>query len=171
MVRRSTVRIGALLVASMLVAALPATARQTDDAALRADIKKLLEAMGSAQMGSQMAGIMADQMVMAQKGIVSMPARAAEITREVLNVEFGRMFEGEDSVMPQLVDIYANHLTRDDVRQLLDFYGSDVGKKLVQTLPAVMKESAGAGQAWAQKHMPRIMGTLQARLRAEGLIK
>lgn len=47
-----------------------------------------------------------------------------------------------------LVPIYAAHLTRPELDELVRFYSSPVGKRLAAAQPAITQESIAAGQAW-----------------------
>jgi len=73
--------------------------------------------------------------------------------------------------LQELVPVYAKYFTQDDIRGMLAFYESPVGKKMIQTMPAVVQDSMAVGQRWGQTVMPRVIATLQQRLRAEGFIK
>jgi hypothetical protein len=89
----------------------------------------------------------------------------------VLTTEFGRMFQGPDSVMPRVVDIYVKHFTHDEVRALLDFYTTPVGRKVIKVMPMLAQESSAVGQRWAEANMPHILSLVEKRLRAEGFLK
>jgi len=145
---------------------------QTIEPSFRSDIQKLMEVTGAAQMGAQAASLVSGQIIDGlKKSQPSIPDGAIAVVKQVLDEEFAKAFSGPDSINEQLVAIYAKHFTQEDVRGLLTFYSSDLGKKLVAAMPAVFQESAAAGQQWAQTQMPRIATTLQTRLRAEGFIK
>lgn len=64
----------------------------------------------------------------------------------------------------ELVDatavVYARHFTVDELRQLTAFYGTAVGQKLLEKLPAITQESMMAGQKIGQE----IVGELQSRM-------
>jgi hypothetical protein len=47
-----------------------------------------------------------------------------------------------------LVPIYAAHLTRSDLEELLRFYTSPIGQRLAAVQPAILQESMLAGQNW-----------------------
>ena len=161
----------ALLLFVVLTQVRPASA-QTADGAFQADLDKLLEVTGSAKIGQQTASVISGQILDAlRKKKPDIPERAIEIAKDVLDSEFAKAFEGPDGLNAQVASIYRKHFSADDVKGLLAFYNTDLGKKTIAVMPLVIQEAAVAGQAWAEKHMPRITETLQARLRQEGLIK
>ncbi len=160
-----------LSVAAVLIVATAASAQVVDDS-FNSDIEKLLEVMGSKQLGAQMGSIIGKSILdNMRRTNTDIPARAIQVMQEVVDAEFGKAFTGPDSMMPGMVAVYAKHFTHAEIRDLLAFYGTDVGKKLISVLPAVTQEGAAVGQAWAVRHTPQVVAELQRRLRAEGLIK
>ena len=53
-----------------------------------------------------------------------------------------------DSLASTFIDVYSRHFSTEDVRQLLAFYRTPVGQKLLAETPAITRESIMAGQAW-----------------------
>ena len=49
-----------------------------------------------------------------------------------------------------LVPIYAAHLTRSEIEELLRFYLSPVGQRLTAVQPDILRESTLAGQQWGE---------------------
>jgi uncharacterized protein len=159
------------LCAVLLLWARPAAAQAVDDS-LRADIEKLMQVTGAAQLGSQVANAVAGQVLAGLKQAQpNIPDRVLVIAREVLDKEFAELFSGPQSMLHELVPVYAKHFTHEDIRGMLAFYDSPLGKKMIQSMPAVAQDSMAVGQRWAQTAMPRVQAVLQERLRAEGLIK
>ena len=64
-----------------------------------------------------------------------------------------------------MAGIWDRHFTTDEVRQLLAFYDTPLGKKLLASTPAITQESMLAGQQWGQ----RIGAAVGAELDAEGV--
>jgi hypothetical protein len=160
------------LLCAALLSQAPAVSAQTIDPSYRADVEKLLEMTGSTQLANQFMSIFTRQFVDGfKKAQPSMPDRALEVIKEVLDSEFARLFQGPDSIIEEYVTIYAKHFTHDEIRGLLAFYSTDLGKKVIVSMPVILQEGATVGQQWAEKQMPRIGSLLQARLRAEGFIK
>jgi len=163
------------LVCSVLLVGLAMSARpagaQTVDATFRSDIEQLLDVTGSAQVGAQFARMMTGQMLEGMKqSQPNVPAAWFDVARQVFDEEFTKAFASGE-LTSRLVLIYAKHLTPDDVKGLLTFYRSDVGRKVIGVMPTIMQESSVAGQQWGKELMPGILATLERRLRAEGLLK
>lgn len=63
-----------------------------------------------------------------------------------------------------IVPVYDRHFTTDELRQLLAFYDTTLGQKLLAAQPAIARESIEAGQQWGK----RIGGEVAAKLQFEG---
>lgn len=164
-------RVRVIVLATALLFCRPASG-QTIDPSFEADIKTLMELTGAAALGTQMASLASRQVFDAmRRSQPNVSERAIEVAREVLDAEFAKAFSAPDGVTPKMVAIYAQHFTQDDVRSLIAFYRSDLGRKVVSEMPALTREGAAAGEMWMRANIGRISATLQERLKAEGLIK
>jgi len=59
--------------------------------------------------------------------------------------------ERKDELGAFVTQIYDRHFTANELRQLLAFYRTPIGRKLLAEQPAVMQESIVAGQQWGQR--------------------
>jgi len=160
-----------LVVAGVLLCAHAADAQVLDES-FRTDIEKLLEVTGASQLGAQMASIMGRQVIDGLKrSQPDIPDRMIELTKQVLDEEFAKAFTGPDSLTSRVVGVYAKHFTQGEIRGLLAFYGTDLGKKMIAVMPILVQESAVIGQEWSAQHLPEILATLQKRLQSESLSK
>jgi hypothetical protein len=66
-----------------------------------------------------------------------------------------------DEMINAVISIYQRHLTKTDVEELIRFYSSPVGQKLLREQPQIMRESMQAGAEIQRKRVDEI----QARLR------
>jgi uncharacterized protein len=140
------------------------------DPALRADIEKLMVITGVADLGAQMANQVSDAFLSGFKQTQNVvPPRALEIVREVLTAEFSQFFAGAE-VRDKQIALYAKYFTHADIKGLIAFYETDLGRKAIANMPSLMREGGEIGQQWAQGAMPKILQTLESRLKAEGLI-
>jgi len=140
------------------------------DAAIRADIERLMNITGQTQIAVQMATTMSDAILNSiQQTQKAVPPRVIEVVKDVLQTEFAKAFAGSD-IKDKQIALYAKYYTHADVKGLIAFYESDLGKKAIANMPTLMREGASIGEDWAKDAMPGIMQILQARLKAEGLI-
>ena len=59
--------------------------------------------------------------------------------------------EREGDLEAMFIQIYDHHFTADELRQLLAFYRTPIGQKLLAEQPAVAQEAMAAGQQWGQR--------------------
>jgi uncharacterized protein len=70
-----------------------------------------------------------------------------------------------EALREQYVEMYANAFTEDELRQMTDFYRTDVGQKLARATPRLMAEGAALGERAIQAHRGELEEMITARLR------
>jgi len=164
-----------LLGASVEAQTLPqaaSTAHQAPsiDPAFRADIERLIEMTGASARGTQMASAFVDAFVNGLKQTQqSMSPRVIDIIGEVMTSEFQQAFNGPE-IYNRMIALYAKYFTQEDVKGMIAFYQSELGKKTIAVMPSITREGMAIGEQWAQANMPRILERLAARLKSEGLL-
>lgn len=118
----------------------------------QADIRSLLTASGGGQMAIQ---IMNQMITPLQKAMPNVPMKFWEECARELH---------PDNLVNLIVPIYDRHFTHDEIKELIKFYDSPIGKKLVAELPSITQESMAAGQQIGAKIGARI----HQRLKQEG---
>ncbi len=131
-----------LILAFVLVFSIQFVSAQ--DEALRKDIMKVIEASGSAA-----------QMKAAKDQILPMiPADK----QAAFLVEF-------EASMPayydRIVQIYVDNYTKEDIKAMLQFYESPVGKKITAQAEAVTAATMTAAQEWGKGLQPMMMKYMQ----------
>ncbi len=127
------------------------TAQQTEDAALANDIHHLLQINGSEDMGMR---IINQIVVTSKRGNPTVPQKFFE--------DFGRQIN-PDEVFAYLTPIYARHFTHDEIRQLIAFYDSPVGAKLIAQMPALNDETMMADSQWSDALAQKLAAAMQAK--------
>ena len=141
---------GLLVVHGHGLLAPPARAQSAADAAKLADIQKLMNLTGVANLGMQAM----DQMIASMKGaMANVPEKFWTEFRKELNT---------DDLINQIIPIYDKHLTPAEVKELIKFYESPVGKKMIAVMPAITAESMQAGQQWGVEFARRAKARLEA---------
>jgi hypothetical protein len=140
------------------------------DPVIRADIEKLMEMTGQTQTSVQIANTISNAFLNGFKQTQKVvPPRMIEVVREVLQAEFARAFATSDFKDKQ-VALFAKYYTHAEIKGLITFYESELGRKAVANTPSIMREGAAIGEDWAKSAMPGVMQVLEARLKSEGLI-
>ncbi len=74
-----------------------------------------------------------------------------------LKPEQAEAFRGSvkvDEIIQELLPIYDKHFSEADLRAYIRFYASPEGRKLVQTLPLLMKDSVEMSMKYLDAHLP-----------------
>ncbi|MDO8580962.1 MAG: DUF2059 domain-containing protein [Candidatus Omnitrophota bacterium] len=79
------------------------------------------------------------------EGIIeSVPYRERDQARELLKV---------DEVIKQLIPVYDQYYTVEDLKKLIEFYSSPTGQKVIEVTPQVMRDVVNAMQKYFQDKM------------------
>jgi hypothetical protein len=73
-----------------------------------------------------------------------------------------------DELMKVILPIYDQHFTHQEIRQLIAFYESPLGRKISTTLPEIQRESQEAGRVWGEQLGDRMNAKLKQRLAEKG---
>lgn len=117
----------------LFIAASQSFSQDRDDA-----IRSLLNETGSGKLAMQMLDIMIPQM---QKMFPQVPTEVWQEFKGKIDVE-----EFIDLIVP----IYKDHYSEDEIQQLIEFYKTPMGQKIVKEAPAIQQESYAAGQEWGR---------------------
>jgi hypothetical protein len=143
--------------------AAPTAAQDPLTDAKRADILRLLQVTGSAQIGLQFADAMISEMNRdLQAANPDLPPRAFDIVKEEVTK---LMQQRVSSLLDVLVPIYQENFTHEEIKGLVQFYTTPLGKKVIQKMPAVMQQGMAAGEAWGQSMMEVLEQRLEKRLK------
>lgn len=86
---------------------------------------------------------MKDNMIIAFDQILeSSPPEESQVLKEILDI---------DEIISQVVPVYNKYFSEDEMKKMVSFYASPVGKKMLRTTPAVMEESMKASLMYFQK--------------------
>jgi hypothetical protein len=112
----------------------PQTANADDTK--RQDVRKLMALTGSQKLGEQVL----NQMFLQLKS--QLPKVPESFWKEVRStIDFNEMLE-------QMIPVHEKYLTHEEVKELIKFYETPVGQKLVSVMPRISEESTVAGQKW-----------------------
>jgi len=163
---------GILLSILLLTLPLSILAADTDQipAPLRADILQLIDMTGGAHMGQLFGNAIAQQIINnLQASHPNISPKAFTIIKE----ETGNML-ADPSINKQLIEmlvpIYAKYYTDADVRQMIAFYKTPLGQKIIQNNPAIAQASMLNGEQWGKDVLaPELVKRIRARFQKEGI--
>jgi len=156
------------LALAILVLAVPSlTQAQGVAPEKRADIERLLELTGALSLGKQMAVSVAAQFGQAlRKARPDIPQQLIE----ALPVEIEAVFSANmPSFTAQVIPLYDKYFTGEEIKQMIAFYSSDLGRKTISVMPSLLQESMAIGQKWGQSLAPEIDARVRARFKKEGI--
>ncbi len=115
----------------------------------RTAARELLNASGAEATATQMLTLLRGQMIaIFQRAPGKTAEETAKAVDELLLPELKARI-GE--LLAMLAEIYASNYTVDEMNQLVAFYRSPLGQRVVAAAPKIGQESVVAGQAWGQR--------------------
>ena len=61
-----------------------------------------------------------------------------------------------DKIKPQYIDLYTSVFTEEETKGLVDFYKSDLGKKVTAKMPELMQQSMNVAREYKQQVVPKL---------------
>ncbi|OAN53809.1 hypothetical protein A6A04_13000 [Paramagnetospirillum marisnigri] len=151
--------ISALILCSVVVSPV-----QAEDRTSKA--REVFQLTGAARMATQMFDTIWPQLLGCLAG------RNPHIPREVIaSVSSATKVEFDANLptyLTQMEIVYASMLTDEELDAMIAFYGSDIGRRVMDKMPALMAQSTALGQVWAIQVTPKIVNRVLEALRAKG---
>ena len=131
-------------------AAKPAAARSSAiDPAKQADIRTLLELVGSRDQVQESVNYSAEQYRDKLLATLANNEKNQAFVNAVIT-DYEKKFD-VDQVTEQLVAIYDKHYSSEEIKELLQFYGSPLGQRMAAEGPKISREIQAATRATAAK--------------------
>jgi hypothetical protein len=113
-----------------------------------ADIRHLFDVMGSRVAATQLMGDMEKSI----KPLLTSSLPPGEYRDRLVQLFFEKFESKLDiNVMVDLsIPVYDKYLSDADIRGMIDFYSTPLGKRMVQVLPQLMRECAERGRTWGE---------------------
>ncbi len=144
---------------------LPAAA-QTNRAAVT-EARKLMEVMRSVDTATQM--LTQINSVMMNVVAKANPGLEAEVRKAMDEVFLPEIKLRLPEFVDEMAGLYAAHFSLDELQQLNAFYLTPLGRKLIDSQPTLMQQSAAMGQVWGQKTIQDVMQKIAPKLRERGI--
>ena len=136
----------------------------------QAAIKELMMVTGATKIGAMFSNAFAGQMIQALKqSRPDVDPRIFNIIKEETEQFMTEEMVEKESFFPFVYPIYKKYLSLEELKGLIAFYKTPLGKKAVSVLPQLTQESMMAGQQWAQTIIPAFQQRLTQRLKQEGI--
>jgi hypothetical protein len=118
------------------------------DEAKSADIRSLMEISGELEILREGMAIFLDRM---QSGEANLPDAYYSEFKSAL---------ATDELPNLLVKVYDHHFTHEQIRGLIEFYGTPLGKAMIEKMPLIQADALAVGQHWAAETSQEIMARL-----------
>lgn len=138
--------------------------------AKRNDIEKLMRITGPLDVTKQMSNFIIRQMSQTIKASrPDLPAKTYRILGEEINKVIDEQMTAKGGFLDMVIPIYAKHFSHKDIKGLLKFYQTDLGKKTIKIWPLVLQESMTLAQDWSKSLGPLIKKNVNQRFKKEGI--
>lgn len=87
---------------------------------------------------------------------------------EAVNTIRGDFEKRQPELVAIMAQTYASHFTEAELKELIAFYRSPTGKKLVTELPTVLEESFAGVRQWGAKTSEEFITALRAEMKKRG---
>jgi uncharacterized protein len=119
------------------------------DPAKEADIRKLMELSGTVAVARQLM----NKMIETMKPLMTNSLPPGGYREKLVDLFFAKF---QSKIDPkQLLDleipIYDKYYTHEEIKGLIQFYQTPLGKKMTEVLPKLSLDMAGAGQQWGEQ--------------------
>ncbi|MDR3554469.1 MAG: DUF2059 domain-containing protein [Syntrophobacteraceae bacterium] len=98
-----------------------------------------------------------------------LPDPALRIIREEASAVMSGA-KAKKSLREKIYAVYDNTFTTEELRGLVNFYSSPLGRKVSAAMPEIIRESRTMTQAWALELIPELDRRIRKRLKAEKLL-
>ncbi|MBD3239679.1 MAG: DUF2059 domain-containing protein [Chitinivibrionales bacterium] len=138
--------------------------------AKKRDIKVFMELTGALRMGERFGELISARMAELYRSTgTEVPDSVVRIVKEEVRTLVDEAAGEEGGLMDTLYAIYHEHFSHDDIKRLIAFYQTDVGRKAVRVMPVLTREAAKAGSEWGAHMAPVVADRLRERLDERGI--
>lgn len=133
------------------------------------NIIQLLEMTGTLKIAAQFADVSSVQIFDAlMEAKPDIPKEVSGIIKsEMKAVIYEQINNG--GFMERFIPVYDKYYTDEEIKDLIAFYQTNLGKKLIRVLPDITSESMVVGQKWGEAVAPIAIRRIQKRLQEEGI--
>ena len=136
----------------------------------RKDVEQLLTLTGALNITKVMIKMANDQIIGAVKqSHPDVTPKTFDIIREEIHTGVSEALQGKDGLINRLVPIYAKHYSHAEIKGLIAFYKTALGRKSIEISPVLAQESYAIGQDWGQALWPNLRSRIVQRLKMEDI--
>lgn len=138
--------------------------------AKKADIRQLMDMTGGSTIPKQFADAITQNMAEAFKQArPEIPERFYATLHKDLLAFFKEKANTPGSIMEKTVSVYHKHFTHPEIKELLAFYQTPIGKKTIREMPQIAGENMAEARLWGQSLGADIDARIKAAFKKEGI--
>lgn len=159
MIRKS---IHAVVLMGALMSCLLGVSARAQEKSSEADVRALLKAMSVDEQYRQVQTMMTQQIKPALEGISrNLPEESRATFLAASEKMLANLAKSDPKEMiDETVKVYAKHYSPEEIKGLLAFYGTPLGKKMLAETPAITTELMSVSMQWNQAQANKILQDL-----------
>ena len=148
-----------------------ALAAQADELtpAKKADIIKLLGINGTERIVEPFSAMVTQGYMQSLGNCPSCSPKIPEVVRAETHSLLRTRINGAGGLIERQIPVYQQQFSHAEIKQLIAFYDSAIGKKMVKQSNELMRESIGVSQQWGRDLSPEIKQRIDAALTKAGI--
>jgi hypothetical protein len=132
-------------------------------------LELIKQAMASMKIDARVRGLVAARVEARTQAIrASNPGLSdslLDVARGATASVYSENMDGPDGLFPRVHAVLDRRLSADDLKFILDFHGSDQGRRYKEMAPRIVAECVEEGRSWAERLEPEIRARLEATFR------
>ena len=127
----------------------PTSPAQKIDPAMEADIRRLMELAGTVKLATQMM----DAMEKSIRPLMVNSFPPGEYREKLIDLFFVKFHSkaGSNQLLGLAVPAYAKYYSHEEIKGLIEFYETPLGRKMISVQPTLMADLQEAGRKWGEQ--------------------
>jgi hypothetical protein len=138
-------------------------------AAKKADIRKLMHLVGDARLTDQFVALTTQTLRQSLRTCTNCTLRTFDVIEHETHGLFHVRMDQDGGLTDRMITIYHRHFSQPEIQQLIAFYTTPLGKRLLEETPQIGQESLVAGQQWGRALGPELENRIKLALAKEKL--
>jgi uncharacterized protein len=136
------------------------------DADRLAAAKELMDVTGGAKQFDVILPLIMQQI---ENAFVQMKPEHADAIKEVFKLATTKFTERKQEAFDQVAIVFAGSFTASELRELIAFYKTPIGAKLIKAQPEIAQKTLAIGQAWGRKIAQEVDQEVRKELKNRGI--
>ncbi len=160
----------------LLIVLLASNVQISSAADIGAEKKELIDQLlvqtgqSAISVGKQFSDAFIQQMIIVLKQAnPNIDARAFDIVNEEVTALINEEIVLKGALSEAIYPIYSKYFSAEELREMIAFNNTELGKKMIKVMPIITQEGMQAGQALGQSLAPKIQERIVARFEKEGI--